>query len=143
MSQKVINQAKAFCIQQKARLTKPRIEVLKIIASSSKPIGAYGILEKLGLVIDSPKPPTVYRAIDFWLRTGFIHAIESLNAYVVCQAEHRHSGAQFMICDGCGQAIEAYACEMPQVLRESLANANFVPSNWTIEVRGSCSHCRG
>ena len=138
---KFIKSAEDFCLQNKQRLTKPRIEVLKIISSSSKPLGAYEILEKLGNKIKSPKPPTAYRAIDFWMEHGFIHRIESLNAYVVCHADHRHSGGQFMICDDCGSVVESHICDLPKPLKDNAAKNTFTPSRWNIEIHGQCERC--
>jgi Fur family zinc uptake transcriptional regulator len=142
LSQKVIEQAKVFCIEQKQRLTRPRIEVLKIIAESPKPIGAYAILGELSLVLDQPKPQTVYRAIDFWLETGFIHSLKSLNAYILCRTGHKHEGSQFMLCDVCGKAIEAPFSDMPQVLKDYMAKESFIPFQWALEIHGSCSECQ-
>lgn len=141
MTQSLIKTASNYCNQNKHRLTEPRLEVLKIIASSDKPLGAYEILEKLGTVIRNPKPPTVYRAIEFWQDHHFIHRIESLNAYVTCEAGHRHHGSQFMICDDCGIVIEAHLCDMPQSLKESTAQKTFKPSSWNLEIHGTCGKC--
>ena len=142
LSNKVIERAKKLCIEQKERITKPRIEVLKIIAQSHKPIGAYAILDKLGLVIEQPKPQTVYRAIDFWRKLGLIHNIESLNAYTLCQLGYKHEGSQFMLCDSCGKAIETPVNDIPKALRNNMINESFTPSEWTMEIHGSCSSCQ-
>ncbi len=138
----IIDQARLFCVEQKERLTKPRLEVLKIIAVSSKPLGAYEILEKLGKVIDSPKPPTAYRAIEFWQKKGFIHRIGSLNAYVICHAGHRHKGVQFMICDDCGTVTETHIYDFSETLKNSATNSTFMPSSWYVEIHGLCSQCQ-
>ena len=138
----ILQQAELFCVRHKERLTKPRLEVLKIIAASAKPLGAYEILEQLGNVIQFPKPPTAYRAIEFWQQKGFIHRIESLNAYVLCHAEHQHRGGQFMICDDCGVVIEAHICELPEPLKHSAANNTFMPSSWNLEIHGLCAQCQ-
>lgn len=138
----IIEHAKNFCTERKERLTNPRIEVLKIISKSSKPLGAYEILEELGKVIDTPKPPTVYRAIEFWQQNGFIHRIESLNAYAVCHADHRHKDSQYMICDDCGVVIEVHICEMPKALKSMAAKNTFLPSSWNLEIHGLCKQCR-
>jgi hypothetical protein len=49
----------------------------------------------------------VYRALDFLLANGFIHKLESVNAFVAC---HHPNAAQhsvpFLICDGCHSAVE-------------------------------------
>lgn len=138
----IIDHAKKFCNKHKERLTKPRIEVLKIISKSTKPLGAYEILEELGKVIETPKPPTVYRAIEFWQQTGFIHRIESLNAYAICHADHRHKDSQFMICNDCGTVIEAHICEMPKALKSMAEKYTFLPSIWNLEIHGLCQNCQ-
>jgi Fur family zinc uptake transcriptional regulator len=130
-----------FCKENNQRLTEPRIKVLKIIASSEKPIKAYDILKKLSLVIKNPKPPTAYRAIDFWESHDFIHRIESLNAYSLCVAEHLHKGSQFMICTDCGKVIESHFCELPDNIKKSVESNIFTATKWNLEIKGLCSKC--
>lgn len=131
-----------FCIAHNERLTKPRLEVLKIIAESDKPIKAYTILEQLGNVLESPKPPTAYRAIEFWVQKGFIHRIESLNAYFFCQEEYKHIGSQFLICNKCGLVLETTFCELPIMLKKNAEKNTFLPLNWSMEVYGLCEQCQ-
>jgi Fur family zinc uptake transcriptional regulator len=115
--------------------------VLKIITSSKKPLGAYEILEKLGQKIKDPKPPTAYRAIEFWQNIGFIHRIESISAYVACEAGHQHKGSQFMICDDCGDVTETHLCHLPKPLKDSAIQNTFTPSRWNFEIHGECAKC--
>lgn len=107
-----------ICKQNKWRLTEPRLEVLRIISLSKNPIKAYDILKKLANKIKNPKPPTAYRAIQFWQKHKFIHRIESLNAYQACSHGHSHAGAQFLICDDCGKVIESNLHEIPEILKK-------------------------
>ena len=137
----LLDKASEYCKTHKLRLTDPRLEVLKIIASASKPIGAYDILEKLGKTLDNPKPPTVYRAIEFWQEHHFIHRIESLNSYVSCTAGHQHKGSQFMICNDCGDVAEAHLCELPKSLQETTDKSTFKPERWNFEIHGLCGKC--
>ena len=141
MSNVLIDQAELYCQKHKYRLTNPRLEVLKIIASHDKPVGAYQVLEELSKILENPKPPTVYRAIEFWQNHNFIHRIESLNAFVVCRAAHQHSGSQFMICDNCGVVIETHLCNMPESLKNCANKKSFVPSKWNLEIHGQCKEC--
>mgnify|MGYP006441902895 FL=1 len=141
MRSDLLKTAWTYCDANKHRLTEPRLAVLKIIAASTKPLGAYEILEKLGKTIKNPKPPTAYRALEFWQEHGFIHRIESLNAYIACEAGHQHKGAQFMICDDCGTVTEAHLCELPQPLKDSTAKNTFTPSSWNLEIHGLCGKC--
>lgn len=139
---KILQQAKQLCSQHKERLTKPRFEVLCILAASPTPLGAYQILEELRKTIKDPKPPTVYRAIEFWRKLGFVHRIESLNAYMVCHAKHLHTGEQFLICDDCGTVIETHICGLPKLMENTAETHTFAPSNWNIEIRGLCRDCQ-
>lgn len=130
-----------FCAHEGARFTDSRREVAAIIARSEKPIGAYDILDQLGQIMDNPKPPTVYRAIDFLLENHFIHKIESLNAFIACGSDHRHSGSQFMICNTCGKVIETHLCSLPSALKTSADKHGFKPQTWSVEVHGLCAEC--
>lgn len=136
-----IEDAEAFCKQHGHRFTDPRRHVLHIITTSHKPLSAYDILGRLGEMLNNPKPPTAYRAIEFWQKHGFIHRLESLNAYVACQAGHRHAGSQFMICEGCGIVIETHLCHLPQSLEKAATAQNFTPTRWSLELHGQCHNC--
>ena len=141
MIKNIEDRATEFCVKGNHRYTVPRKEVLKIIASQKKPIKAYEILKKLGKVLKNPKPPTAYRAIEFWLKHNFIHRIESLNAFTICEAEHLHEGSQFMICNACGTVIESHICELPRILKKSIDKNTFKLTKWNIEINGVCNQC--
>ena len=140
---KIFLQKKAieFCLKHNFQLTTPRKYVLKIIVESKKPIKAYEILKKLGKVLVNPKPPTVYRAIEFWQKNNFIHRIESLNSYFACDAQHLHNGSQYLICDDCGKVIESHICELPEMIKDKLKNKTFTPLKWNLEINGTCNEC--
>lgn len=137
----IVKKAEKFCQDQGHRLTPPRHAVIDIVAKTEKPLGAYDILEALRAYIDNPKPPTAYRAIEFWQQHGFIHRIESLNAYVTCSAGHKHQGSQYMICDSCGDAKEIHMCSMPVKLKEKAQSEGFTPRYWNTEIHGQCDQC--
>ncbi|MBU6234963.1 MAG: transcriptional repressor [Alphaproteobacteria bacterium] len=131
----------AYCEKQKIRLTEPRKHVYSIIASEKKPIVAYDVLAKLARKMPNPKPPTAYRAIEFLLEHGFIHRIESLNAYICCEADHKHTGSQFLICDSCGTVSEAHLCHVPAPIAAMAAHENFSLTRWNMELHGLCASC--
>ena len=131
----------AYCQNNSLRASKPREEVLRIIAASNKPMTAYEILEELGHVIKSPKPPTVYRALESLTEHGFVHRIESLNAYLACHENHRHQGSQFLICDNCGSVEEIHLCSVPESLQKQAAGKNFETRYWNVELHGLCKNC--
>ena len=143
MSKDIIKQAEQYCRSNGHRLTDPRLHVLEIIKKTSAPLTAYDILDRLGKYLDKPKPPTAYRAIEFWQEHGFIHRIESMNAYILCSAGHSHEGSQFMICDNCGHVSEAHLCSIPASLGEKASSKGFSVTHWSVELHGQCSDCNG
>ncbi len=140
-SAKLIKAVEAYCLEKGIRFTEPRRHVLEIMAGAKKPIGAYDVLEALGQYLDNPKPPTAYRAIEFLMEHGFVHRIESLNAYVVCGTDHRHAGSQFLVCDSCGTVIEAHLCEVPGDLAKQAQKQGFSLNRWDAELHGTCKNC--
>lgn len=138
---KLIKSVEDFCNERAIRFTESRRHVLEIIADAKKPMGAYDVLSALGKYIDNPKPPTAYRAIEFLMEHGFVHRIESLNAYVVCATDHRHMGSQFLVCDGCGVVIEAHLCHLPEDLQKQVGAQGFQLTRWNAEIHGNCRDC--
>ena len=131
-----------ICKKNKWRLTEPRLEVLRIISLSKKPIKVYDILKQLASKIKNPKPPTAYRAIEFWQKHNFIHRIESLNAYATCNQSHNHAGSQFLICNGCGKVTESnLKINLPNILQKTTPKNTFKPLRWNLEINGICNQC--
>jgi Fur family transcriptional regulator, zinc uptake regulator len=138
-----ITHAEAACAERGERLTALRRLVLEAVASSHKPVGAYEIMDMLASDKRRPAPVTVYRALDFLMKQGFVHRIESRSAYFACAHNH-HSGAivAFLMCDTCGAVGEATTSSIAQLLAGVARKAGFKPSMSVIEVTGTCAHCR-
>lgn len=130
-----------YCDTHDLRVTPPRMTAFKIVHSTKTPITAYEVLEEMGKTLKSPKPPTAYRALDFLAEHGFVHRIESLNAYVPCDVNHKHDGSQFMICDSCESVEEIHLCHLPQKLQDKVDAEKFTMHHWNVEVHGTCAKC--
>ena len=137
----VIKAFEAYAKQHDLRITPPRLYTLEVIAGSPTPLTAYEVLDALGAKLEKPKPPTAYRALEFLSQHGFIHRIESLNAYVACGEDHHHRGSQFMICDSCGRVEEVHLCHIPKELETQAAEKGFTLSHWNAELHGRCGKC--
>jgi Fur family zinc uptake transcriptional regulator len=143
------------CRERGLRLTPIRARVLGLIAEHGKPIKAYDLLDHLRAdkaragargndeeAAGAAAPPTVYRALDFLLANGFIHKLESVNAFVAC---HHPNSAQhsvpFLICDRCHAAVELEDRRIVALLDEQARALGFVPQAQTLEVHGLCARC--
>jgi Fur family zinc uptake transcriptional regulator len=134
------------CGERGLRLTPIRLRVLGLVARAGKPIKAYDLLEQVrtGEGAGAAAPPTVYRALDFLLANGFIHKLESINAFVAC---HHPNAAQhsvpFLICDRCHAATELEDAGIVATLDAAARTLGFAPQAQTLEVHGLCVRCSG
>lgn len=131
------------CAERGLRLTELRRRVFELIADSTRPVKAYDLLEKVRKQGAGPTaPPTVYRALDFLMSHGFVHRLETLNAYVPCpHPEAEAHGSQFLICENCQETLELDAGGIADRLRAQAKEQGFEPRRHTIEVYGLCARC--
>ncbi len=142
-SAEAISHAEALCAERGERLTPMRRRVLEVLAASHKPLGAYEIIELIGGNGARPAPITIYRALDFLRENGFVHRIESRNAFLACVRDHAAEPAvAFLICEQCGAVGEAPASAVASSLAAAARHAGFMPKMSVIEITGVCAHCR-
>lgn len=138
----LIQKARAFCEQRGARFTPLREKVYEILLGRHGPMGAYELLDALKETESSAKPATVYRALDFLLEFGFIHRLESTNAFVACYHFGCKHPVQFLICDSCGDVAEIQSQGLQATLDKQAQEHGFVVSTQTIEAHGLCADCQ-
>ena len=135
-------QVERVCLARGLTLTPLRRRVLMAISQAPAPLGAYAILDALASGGQKrPAPPTVYRALEFFLAHGFLHRIESRNAYARCEhIGHSHAGI-LMVCGRCGRSDEAENAAMERLLAEVCAGAGFAVEARVVELQGLCRAC--
>jgi Fur family zinc uptake transcriptional regulator len=132
------------CQERGLRLTPIRARVLELIAAAGKPVKAYELLELVRAQkgVGADAPPTVYRALDFLMANGFVHKLESVNAFVACHHPNsdQHS-VPFLICDRCHSAVELEDRDVVSQLEARAKALGFQPQAQTLEVHGLCARC--
>lgn len=139
----LVSQVSSECERRGIRLTALRKRVLEMVATSDTPVKAYDLLDKLKLEHAGAAPPTVYRALDFLMEQGFVHRIESSNAYLSCPHPAHSHPSQFLICESCGVTMELEDAELDQRLFAQARAQGFKPSRQVVEIRGTCARCSG
>ena len=141
-AEKLLIQAKESCQKRGARFTLAREQVFKLLTQHSGAVGAYDLLDELKLIDPSAKPATIYRALDFLSKQGFVHKIESLNAFVMCHhfSECNHP-VQLLICDTCGHVEEIQSSNLDLALRPMADATGFIISHQIVEAHGACQSC--
>jgi Fur family zinc uptake transcriptional regulator len=123
------------------RLTPLRRRVLEIVLQSHRPMGAYDVLAALARDGARPAPPTVYRALDFLCAQGFVHRIDSLNAFAACFAPEKAHRSHFLLCRACGRAAEIDDPALDGALNAASRRAGFLATRETVEITGVCADC--
>ena len=127
-------------------LTRNQLCVLERLETATGPLSAYTLLDQLREQ-GFRAPLQVYRALDTLIKGGFVHRLESLNAFVACAEphDHRHGHGHdmtaFAICDRCGQVIEMSDHEVGEQLDHWIGSTGFVAKKAVIEFRGTCGKC--
>lgn len=114
--------------------------VHRILASSSKPLSAYDVLDKMRAE-GAVTPPTVYRCLEKLIEKGLAHRLESLNAYVACQHPDHHDMAAFAICEQCGGVTEFTDEQLHSRLSQWSDGNAFSAKKVNVEIRGTCRLC--
>lgn len=139
-----IERAEEACRRRGVRMTPIRREVLAALYMTHRPLGAYDIADIMGRETERRIAPiTIYRALEFLLEQGFIHKLETRNAFIACPHDHLPGElVVFLICDICGGVDETGSPEVSSALSRVLSKAGFSPANKVVEIAGVCSHCR-
>ena len=114
--------------------------VLRILRSAHAPMTAYEVLDA-ARKHDISAPPTVYRALNKLIELGAAHRLETINAYVACDAGHRHGAAVFAICSDCGQVEEISEVGTLKRLMAAADQHGFKVDEAVIELKGHCEAC--
>lgn len=139
---KLLEKVRAFCEEKGVRFTPLRALIYKILLDEDASIGAYDLLDKLKELEDSAKPPTVYRALEFFIDLGLVHKVESTNTYKACLHFGCSHPAQFLICDRCKHVQEISSNIVESSLDEQAKANDFIILKQTIEAHGICSKCQ-
>jgi Fur family transcriptional regulator, zinc uptake regulator len=134
--------ADAYAVEHGLVFTPLRRQVYELIVATARPIGAYDLLAALEPQRGRVPPTTVYRALDFLLEHGFVHRIESKNAFFACcDVGHPHQG-QFLICEACGETVEIPGGELARQLAGSAPAQGFEVHSQVVELSGLCAACQ-
>ncbi len=136
-----LKKAENICNKKGVKLTKLRQKVLTLILKNHGYVKAYDLLNDLKKSDASAKPPTVYRSLDFLMEHGFIHKIQSLNAFVGCSHPDEHEDCYFLICKECKNIEECCSNKVKKVLTSTSGKNNFSPNQVTLEITGICQDC--
>jgi len=120
---------------------KMQAEILEVLRSADSAMSAYDVLRRLQSAHPRIAPPTIYNALAALTKTGRVHRVESLKAYIACRCDGGHTSSVLSICDVCGSVEERTAPALVDDLAGFVEQTGFVPQRHVIEVHGLCASC--
>lgn len=133
---KRLSAARDVVVEAGERFTPLREHVLELIITDGGAIKAYDLLDRLRPDLGSPKPPTVYRALEFLSKHGLVHRVEALNAFIACDHAHKGHLAEFFICESCKKVEERHAHDHADCKPDG-----FQIKRSVVEHYGQCGRC--
>ena len=131
-----------YCATLDLRLTSLRRDVLYILWCAKKPLKAYEVLDNLIKTKSNATPPTVYRALIFFLASGVVHKIESIQSYTLCSEPEKNLPSEvLMVCNDCHQVIEVYDADVRCLVAKLADKNHFQLKQDAIELKGICKQC--
>jgi Fur family zinc uptake transcriptional regulator len=120
-------------------------KVLDLLLQAEQPLSAYDILDKLhrhGI----KAPPTVYRALDFLVKHGLAHKLETAGGFVACRHhgdEHEDDDhlRQFVLCTRCGDVREIEDKSLLKITKKLGEKFLARVSKEVFELSGICHAC--
>ncbi len=134
--------AEQRCAQAGERLTPARLAAYAEMQASNRPLSAY---ELIALLEKRQKrkiaPLTVYRHLDFLVKVGLVHRLETAQAYLPCvHPEHAHE-SQYLLCSNCGHVDEVESKRLGTLLGKIADQHDFRPEAAVVEIKGLCGSC--
>lgn len=115
------------------KITKTRIWILDQLATISKPVNPYELVEwNYDNNIDIS---TIYRNLELFESLGIVHKIHSLWWYMPCLHNHHscHKVHDLVICNSCNSINETHI--------EPHTKKILWLSSWPVELSGYCESC--
>jgi Fur family transcriptional regulator, zinc uptake regulator len=137
----LLTRAERQCGERNVRLTPQRRRVLELVAASHAAVGAYEILGRVRQDGRPPAPISVYRALDFLIEQGFVHRVESLNAYIACLRTSGQHRPQFLVCRTCKTVAELASPAIDAAIEAHAEAAGFEVAVPVVEIAGLCDSC--
>ena len=134
--------AEERCADKGERLTPARLAVYAEMLACGRPLSAYELIALLEQRQERKIAPlTVYRHLDFLMRTGLVHRLESAQTYFPCDhPDHAHK-SQFLLCSSCGHVDEVESSGLETLLSQIADERGFRPENAVVEIKGVCGTC--
>ena len=136
--------AEARSAEKGERLTPARLAVYAELLACDRPLSAYELIALLEQRQERKIAPlTVYRHLNFLMRVGVVHRLQSAQSYLPCDHPDHPHDSQFLLCSSCGHVDEVESRGIETMLSELADERGFRPDHTVVEIKGVCGACVG
>jgi Fur family zinc uptake transcriptional regulator len=114
--------------------------VLGLLAARGGTATAYQLLEDLNRQSPHAAPPTVYRALQFLIREGFVRHVSTTSAYRLT-GENEGQHEIFAVCTHCHSVRPLHNAALQQALLDTALTAHFQVEGQQTKIKGICQDC--
>ncbi len=124
-----------------ACLTPFREAVLRQLAESDHPLGAYELAARLSEEQrKTVAPNSVYRVLDVLMACNLVRRVESRQAFCLAP-DDGGNGSMLLMCEDCGSVEAVEAVGIDAAVSQQTTAAHFRPLRKIIEIAGICQTC--
>jgi len=125
------------------RITSARLEVVRALASASRPLSPHGIFEAVKSKGGQLDTVSVYRVLALLGELSMVHHIGVVDGYVACTFEEEHDEeTQHVVCDSCGHVWELPLAEgVFESTKALLKKSGIRALTIKIEITATCENC--
>lgn len=125
------------------KVTGQRLELMKLLTSSTEHMDAEEIYLKLLQRKKSVSRATVYRSLDALVEEGLVDRLDFGDGRARYERnEGRHEHHDHLICTECGKVIEFFNLEIEAQQIAVCTEHGFAPTDHTMHIYGICADCQ-
>jgi Fur family transcriptional regulator, ferric uptake regulator len=127
--------------QNRFKVTAPRLEILRVLDESKKPLSpqeihTHIISRKVSEPIDLA---TVYRVCTKLEEAGVLHKVIFGDEYMRFEMDRGHH--HYIVCNHCGKTEEVDECGIEHLVEKISKRTGFKDISHDVMLRGTCSTC--
>lgn len=132
------NKLKYILISHKQRITKPRLDVLKVLNDNKKPLTISEIHSKLKS--NNVDLATVYRIIKLYLELNILTEIDFREEFKRYELTFKRNHHHHIVCNVCGKIEDINICEIEEIENKFLKKG-YKEVSHSLEFFGICPNC--
>ncbi len=132
------SEPRSLLSRHRLRSTEGRLRILKLLASSARPLSAAEV--HAGLGAEGPDLATVYRTLDRFAELSLAIAVrfgDGTRRFEIARGDHHHH----MVCRLCGSVADLASCKIEPLEDLAMQRHGFRVESHSLELYGTCRRC--